>query len=65
MIDYISTLYKLTLPSCWQAQNDAIPDVVRIHHSPFSTLTINSRFRTASHTDAGDFDSGFGCLACL
>ncbi|ORC84342.1 DnaJ chaperone protein [Trypanosoma theileri] len=65
MIDYISAVYKAIFPKQWAAQNDAIPDVVRIHGSPFSTLTINQRFRTASHTDAGDFDMGYGLLAVL
>lgn len=65
MVDYVSQLYKKAMPECWRRQDAAIPDVVRIHNSPFSTLTINSRFRTASHTDAGDFDDGYGCIACL
>lgn len=65
MIDYVSQIYKKAMPENWARQDAAIPDVVRIHGSPFSTLTINSRFRTAHHTDAGDFDDGYGCLACL
>lgn len=65
MIDYVSQIYKRAMPENWAKQDAAIPDVVRIHGSPFSTLTINSRFRTAHHTDAGDFDDGYGCLACL
>ncbi|CAD2219253.1 DNA J-binding protein [Angomonas deanei] len=65
LINYVSQIYRHVLPENWEAQNKAIPDVVRLNGSPFSTLTINSRFRTASHTDAGDFDGGFGCIACL
>lgn len=65
MIDYVSQIYKRAMPDNWAKQDAAIPDVVRLHGSPFSTLTINSRFRTAHHTDAGDFDDGYGCLACL
>lgn len=65
MVDYVSSIYRAAMPENWAKQNAAIPDVVRIHGSPFSTLTINSRFRTASHTDTGDFDDGYGCLACL
>ncbi|RNE98991.1 putative DNA J-binding protein [Trypanosoma conorhini] len=65
MIDYVSAIYKAVFPAQWAAQDAAVPDVVRIHHSPFSTLTINQQFRTASHTDAGDFDMGYGLLAVL
>ncbi|AYU76597.1 DNA J-binding protein, putative [Leishmania donovani] len=65
VVDYVSELYRHVAPERWKAQNDAIPDVVRIHGTPFSTLTINSRFRTASHTDVGDFDGGYSCIACL
>ncbi|KAH9586344.1 2OGFeDO [Trypanosoma melophagium] len=65
MIEYISAVYKALFPKQWAAQNAAVPDIVRIHGSPFSTLTINQRFRTASHTDTGDFDMGYGVLTVL
>ncbi|KAG5484687.1 hypothetical protein CUR178_07280 [Leishmania enriettii] len=65
VVDYVSEIYRHVAPEQWKAQNDAIPDVVRIHGTPFSTLTINSRFRTASHTDVGDFDGGYSCIACI
>lgn len=65
LVEYVSAVYKKAFPAEWKAQNDAIPDIVRINDSPFSTLTINQRFRTARHTDAGDFDAGFGILSIL
>ncbi|RNF10873.1 putative DNA J-binding protein [Trypanosoma rangeli] len=65
MVDYVSAIYKAVFPAQWAAQDAAVPDVVRIHNSPFSTLTINQKFRTASHTDAGDFDMGYGVLTVL
>ncbi|KPA77729.1 putative DNA J-binding protein [Leptomonas pyrrhocoris] len=65
LVDYVSEIYKCVMPEHWAAQDSAIPDVVRIHGAPFSTLTINSRFRTATHTDAGDFDGGYSCIACI
>lgn len=61
----VSNLYKAAAPVEWNTQNAAIPDIVRVNDSPFSTLTINQRFRTARHTDAGDFDAGHGVLAVL
>lgn len=65
MVEYVSGIYKAACPIEWAKQSAAIPDVVRINNSPFSTLTINQRFRTAKHTDAGDFDEGYGMLAVL
>lgn len=65
MVDYVSEIYRHVMPEKWANQDAAIPDVVRIHGSPYSTLTINSRFRTATHTDAGDFDAGYSCISCL
>ena len=65
MISHVSELYKEACPDQWAKQNAAIPDAVRLRDSPFSTLTINQRFRTARHTDAGDFDDGMGVLAVL
>ncbi|EPY28078.1 DNA J-binding protein [Strigomonas culicis] len=65
MVNYVSAIYKRALPQNWERQDAAIPDIVRINGSPYSTLTINSRFRTAHHTDAGDFDAGYGCIACM
>lgn len=65
MIDYVNDMYRRYMPENWAAQNACIPDVVRINGSVFSTLTINSRFRTAHHTDVGDFDGGYSCICCL
>eukprot|EP01012_Entosiphon_sulcatum_P040042 TRINITY_DN53673_c0_g1_i1.p1 TRINITY_DN53673_c0_g1~~TRINITY_DN53673_c0_g1_i1.p1 ORF type:complete len:1091 (-),score=169.64 TRINITY_DN53673_c0_g1_i1:56-3271(-) len=64
-VEYANELYRQLLPTNWAAQNAAIPDVTRIRGSVFSTLTVNQRFRTAKHTDAGDFDDGFGLLTVL
>lgn len=65
MVDYMDAVYKATFPEQWALQHAAVPDIVRIHGSAFSTLTINQQFRTASHTDAGDFDAGYGLLSVL
>lgn len=65
MVECVNELYKAHLPARWTKQNAAIPDPVRVRGTVFSTLTINQRFRTAQHTDAGDFDEGFGVLTVL
>lgn len=36
-----------------------------IHGTAFTTITVNSNFRTALHKDAGDYVDGFGVMACL
>ena len=32
----------------------------RIEDTAFTTITINKDYRTAVHTDAGDYAAGFG-----
>eukprot|EP00667_Euglena_gracilis_P004480 EG_transcript_4503 len=64
-VEYLNALYQAVAPSQWEAQNKAIPDAVRIRQSVFSTLTVNQRFRTAAHTDVGDYDEGMGLLTVL
>jgi len=33
--------------------------------TPFTTITCNSRWRTAAHVDKGDLKEGFGVMCCL
>ncbi|KAJ9443604.1 base J-binding protein 1 B [Diplonema papillatum] len=65
LVDCVNELYRRLLPEKWGLQNAAIPDVVRVHGSVFSTITVNENFRTATHTDNGDFDAGFGALSVI
>eukprot|EP01065_Artemidia_motanka_P007421 TRINITY_DN13696_c0_g1_i1.p1 TRINITY_DN13696_c0_g1~~TRINITY_DN13696_c0_g1_i1.p1 ORF type:complete len:777 (+),score=310.47 TRINITY_DN13696_c0_g1_i1:56-2386(+) len=65
LVEYVSEAYRAAAPRLWAAQDRAIPDAVRIRGSVFSTLTINTDFRTARHTDSGDFDHGLACLTVL
>ena len=65
LIEHLNELYKKTFPKEWNLQDQAIPNPVRIRGSVFSTVTVNQKFRTAVHTDAGDFDAGYGVLAVL
>lgn len=39
------------------------PDDWVIPGTPFTTITINSTYPTGVHTDKGDLDAGFSCLA--
>ena len=65
LVEYANRIYQQACPTHWEAQNRAIPDLVRIRGTVFSTLTINERFRTARHTDAGDFDAGLGMISVV
>ena len=65
LVERANEAYRRCLPSRWAKQHAAIPDAVRIRGSVFSTATVNETFRTAAHTDVGDFDAGFGVLAVL
>jgi 2-oxoglutarate-Fe(II)-dependent dioxygenase family protein len=37
----------------------------RFAGTPFTTITVNNTYPTGVHTDAGDLESGFSCLAVL
>eukprot|EP01059_Diplonema_ambulator_P036467 TRINITY_DN9088_c0_g1_i1.p1 TRINITY_DN9088_c0_g1~~TRINITY_DN9088_c0_g1_i1.p1 ORF type:complete len:833 (+),score=330.62 TRINITY_DN9088_c0_g1_i1:36-2534(+) len=65
LVEYANEFYKKALPEKWKLQDAAIPDPVRIRRSVFSTVTVNKAFRTATHTDCGDFDHGFGLITIL
>lgn len=66
--EYIRILaesYKNLNPQKYQEQlerADKLPHL-KIEDTPFSTITFNRNFRTAVHTDVGDF--GFGNLSVL
>eukprot|EP01062_Namystynia_karyoxenos_P020508 TRINITY_DN17758_c0_g2_i2.p1 TRINITY_DN17758_c0_g2~~TRINITY_DN17758_c0_g2_i2.p1 ORF type:complete len:819 (+),score=185.96 TRINITY_DN17758_c0_g2_i2:76-2457(+) len=62
LVEYVNECYRKVAPQKWALQNAAVPDAVRVRGSVFSTLTVNQDFRTAKHTDTGDFDAGFSCL---
>jgi hypothetical protein len=64
----ISALLAAHVPDRYQAQareisktNPAwvVPDTV------FTTITVNNSYATGVHTDKGDLDAGFSCLAVL
>ncbi len=62
----IGALFAEHVPDRFAAQMRAIdathPDWV-IAGTPFSTITINNTYPTGVHTDKGDLDEGFSCLA--
>ncbi len=61
--EYISNIFKQYLPDRWEKQSQvALPRYTKIGNSVFSTVTINSNFRSALHHDKGDFKNGMGCF---
>lgn len=60
--------YKETSPHFYHVQKKAIREVVpalRITNTVFTTATINRNWRTAAHTDKGDFKDALSCIALL
>ena len=64
-LEYANHVYRSAAPDEWRAQTDAVPDVVRLRGTAFTTVTANQNFRTAVHTDVGDYDKGFGFVTTL
>lgn len=57
--------FKDLLPNRFKAQSDAAARIDQnfiIPGTPFTTITVNSTFRTAAHRDAGDFAEGMSNL---
>ena len=67
-IKHIDKLFQEACPEKYNAQkamaNKTEKDFV-IKDTVFTTITVNKNFRTALHTDAGDYEGGLGNLAVL
>ena len=67
-IKYIDKLFEEACPERYRAQKamaDKTSDDFVIGDTAFTTVTVNKNFRTALHTDAGDYRGGLGNLAVL
>ena len=65
IVHILDRLYSQHARRNYSLQNQAIPDDVRLYGTVFSTVTVNSAFRTALHTDSGDFKQGLAALTVL
>ena len=65
LIESVDFAFKSCDPKKYISQHRAVPDIVRLHESAFSTITVNDTFRTSTHTDKGDYDDGMGVLAVI
>lgn len=64
----ISQAYKRTCPKHYMRQQRAARKVhkdLKIDKTVFTTITMNKNWRTATHTDKGDFEDGMSCLIIL
>lgn len=63
----IDGVFKRLVPDAHRKQLAAVSEkpMYQIADTAFSTLTINTNFRTALHKDAGDFAEGFGNLSVI
>jgi len=66
LIKEIDAQYKLLCPEEHKEQRAAAKQTAfHIEGTAFSTVTTNLNFRTAAHTDSGDFKKGFGNLVVI
>lgn len=67
-IRHVGEVFKENEPVRYAAQMEKIeqthPDFV-IHGTPFTTVTVNRNYQTATHQDAGDLKVGFGVLTVM
>ena len=66
-LEAIDAGFKALVPEAHRKQLAAVSKkpMYQISNTAFSTLTVNSNFRTALHKDAGDFKEGFGNLSVI
>jgi hypothetical protein len=66
LIEEINTQYKNLCPAEYADQRKAAKTTdFHIKGTAFSTVTTNLNFRTAAHTDKGDWPTGFGNLSVI
>jgi len=64
--EFVSDRFGELMPEQYDRQKERIEmSRGRIGTSVFSTVTVNYNWRTALHTDRGDYPKGFGCFTVL
>tara|TARA_Y100001937_G_scaffold65172_1_gene89185 strand:- start:385 stop:2247 length:1863 start_codon:yes stop_codon:yes gene_type:complete len=64
-VEKISNKMKEYCPKQYTAHKNFLKNKEKIGDSVFTTLTINKNFRTAIHTDKGDYQNGIGVISCM
>lgn len=65
LLHALDFVYRQYAPFHYNLQKVAIPSNFQLFDTAFSTITVNRNFRTAVHTDKGDFKSGFAVLSVI
>ena len=68
IIKFVDTKYKELMPDYYKKQREVADKTSQdfvIKDTAFTTVTVNSNWQTAVHTDKGDFEEGFGNLVAL
>jgi len=67
VLQKLGKIYKKLTPKVYKNQNMRAGkrNHLRIPETPFSSITVNRNFRTALHTDAGNFNGGMAVMTAL
>ena len=68
IIKFVDSKYKELMPEYYNKQRKVADETSKdfvITDTAFTTVTVNSNWQTAVHTDKGDFEEGFGNLVAL
>ena len=68
IIKFVDTKYAELMPEHYERQRKVADETSQdfvIRDTAFTTVTVNSNWQTAVHTDKGDFEKGFGNLVAL
>ena len=65
VLQLLDEKYREVAPQHYRLQRARIPEYHSLFETAFSTLTVNKAFRTAKHTDRGDFKDGLGVVCVL
>lgn len=64
----VAEVFRICVPEKYEAQMEVVkrtqPDWI-ISGTPFTTITVNKNWQTATHMDQGDLKEGFGVLSCF
>jgi hypothetical protein len=66
LLERIAALFQEHVPDRFAAQSARARNTHTewiVPNTPFTTITINNTYSTGVHTDKGDLDEGFSCLA--
>ena len=68
IIKFVDSKYEELMPEHYKLQRDLADKTSQdfvINNTAFTTVTVNKNWQTAVHTDAGDYEKGFGNLVVL